>query len=189
MVEVTDDWFPKSLQNGSNLTSTVFAFVYPHNHTISPDILLFSAIDELNKVQPNTKFNIIQTPMEPKIITQEKLKHKWILAIIIIAILLVIIAICVVIWAWKNMQKMKKKAQMDTTTTTGGLYKQQEKTMQSSILSTPDAMMIADTFRQVMSTSDLDQSRNQVGKDLLNRQLMSEGTLLSQVERRTSSTK
>ncbi|KAI7871970.1 uncharacterized protein EV154DRAFT_529368 [Mucor mucedo] len=76
-----------------------------------------------------------------------------------------------------------------TTTTTGGLYQQQEKTMQSSILSTPDAMMIADTFRQVMSTSDLDQSRNQVGKDLLNRQLMSEGTLLSQVERRTSSTK
>lgn len=61
--------------------------------------------------------------------------------------------------------------------------------MHSSILSTPDALMIADTFRQVMSTSDIDKHRNQVGEDLLKRQLESEGTSVSEVERRTSSTK
>lgn len=66
---------------------------------------------------------------------------------------------------------------------------QQQQQQQSSILSTPDAMMIADTFRQVMSTSDLDKTRrNQVGEDLLRRELESEGTSVLQVERRTSST-
>lgn len=129
--------------------------------------------------------------MKPIIITQEKLKHEWILAIIIIACIVVIIAICVFIWAWKNMQKMKKAK--NSSATKNNPYQQQDNQsnnkMQSSILSTPDAMMIADTFRQVMSTSDLDKSRNQVGKDLLTRQLLSEGTSVSQVERRTSSTK
>lgn len=89
------------------------------------------------------------------------------------------------------MQKMKKAK--NSSATKNNPYQQQDNQsnnkMQSSILSTPDAMMIADTFRQVMSTSDLDKSRNQVGKDLLTRQLLSEGTSVSQVERRTSSTK
>jgi hypothetical protein len=51
----------------------------------------------------------------------------------------------------------------------------------SSILSTPDAMMIASTFRQAMTTPD--KTRDQIGQDILNRQLESEGTSVLQVER------
>lgn len=91
------------------------------------------------------------------------------------------------------MQKEKKKkakadAEASLQSTQNNNSKMNSK-MQSSILSTPDAMMIADTFRQIMSTSDIDKHRNQVGEDLLKRQLESEGTSVSEVERRTSSTK
>ncbi|KAG2213684.1 hypothetical protein INT46_006113 [Mucor plumbeus] len=84
------------------------------------------------------------------------------------------------------MQKQKKKAA--EAEAEASLQPTNDK-MRSSILSTPDAMLIADTFRQVMSSSDIDKHRNQVGEDLLKRQLESEGTSVSEVERRTSSTK
>lgn len=86
------------------------------------------------------------------------------------------------------MQKQKKKAAEAEAEAEASVQLTNNK-MRSSILSTPDAMMIADTFRQVMSTSDIDKHRNQVGEDLLKRQLESEGTSVSEVERRTSSTK
>ncbi|CAO3641234.1 unnamed protein product [Mucor hiemalis] len=128
----------------------------------------------------------IELPPTPLIVNREKLSHKWIIAIIVIACVIVIIAIVVSIWFWKNMQKTKIHSSSSHHSNLQQLQQQQ----QSSILSTPDAMMIADTFRQVMSTSDLDKSRrHQVGEDLLRRELESEGTSVLQVERRTSSTK
>lgn len=75
------------------------------------------------------------------------------------------------------MQKMKKTS------------RRVDHTMQSSILSTPDAIMIADTFRQVLSTSDINKSRIDVANHLLEKQLKSEGTSVLEVERRTSSRK
>lgn len=144
---------------------------------------MLSVSDQIDTYKHCTNY-LKESAAMPIIITKEKLQHKWILAIIIIACIIVIIAICVIVWAWKNMQKMKAK-----NTNPYQQDNHSNKKMQSSILSTPDAMMIADTFRQVMSTSDLDKSRNQVGKDLLTRQLESEGTSVSQVERRTSSIK
>lgn len=116
------------------------------------------------------------------VVNKEKLSHKWIIAIIVIACVVVIIATCISIWFYKNMQKIKTTPYLQNNNNSNPI-------MQSSILSTPDAMMIADTFRQAMSTSDLDKSRNQVGEDLLRRQLESEGTSVLEVERRTSSTK
>jgi hypothetical protein len=82
------------------------------------------------------------------------------------------------------MQKQKHQQQLETRQTSPN---QQQ---HSSILSTPDAMMIADTFRKVMNNqSNVNEKRLLVGEDLLKRQLQSdEGTSVSEVERRTSST-
>ena len=92
---------------------------------------------------------------------------------------LVIIATCVIVWLYKNMQKHKKQRERQ----------EQQQQKEKSILSAPDAMMIADKFRQVMSNSELlDQQHTQVGEDLLKRQLASEQDMsVSEVERRTSS--
>lgn len=88
------------------------------------------------------------------------------IALIVLGGVVVIIVICIIIWL-KNKKASSRR--------------------RSSILSTPDAMMIADTFRQVM-TNPTD-NRNQIGQDILNRQLISEGMSVSEIERRTSSTK
>lgn len=98
--------------------------------------------------------------------------HTWIIAVIVVACVVVIVAICAIIWFYKKMQKKQAAAG-------------------APILSKPDALVIADTFRQVMSTSEveLDKKRSQVGEDLLKRQLASEGTSVSEIERRTSSKK
>lgn len=135
----------------------------------------------------------IETPAKSIIIDKEHFPEKWKIALIIVAIVVVIIALCIIIWLYKNMQKEKKKAAKADADAEASPQRtpnnNMNSKMQSSILSTPDAMMIADTFRQVMSTSDIDKHRNQVGEDLLKRQLESEGTSVSEVERRTSSTK
>lgn len=92
----------------------------------------------------------------------------WLIVVIVIAtISIVILVICIIIWL-KN-----KKAQ--------------QQLRRNSILSTPDALMIADTFRQVMDTPD--KTKNQIGQDILNRRLTAEGTSVLEVERRTSSTR
>jgi hypothetical protein len=140
---------------------------------------------------PYVQFHIVQFPPPIK---EEKEKsaiiaHKWILAVIVIACVVVILAICASIWLYKDTQKKKQHVALL-------LEKEQEQPAQKihkgSILSTPDALMIADTFRQVMlssSTSDYSISKEQKSRELLKRQLQSEGTAVSEVERRTSSTK
>lgn len=170
----------------SNKTWTLYAFVLPHNTVLPPSIDV-SNKNELIAYEPYTQFYVVQLPPTPVIVNKEKLSHKWIIAIIVIACVIVIVALAVSIWFWKNMQKSKIHSSGSHHSNLQQLQHQQQ---QSSILSTPDAMMIADTFRQVMSTSDLDKTRrNQVGEDLLRRELESEGTSVLQVERRTASTK
>lgn len=108
----------------------------------------------------------------------------WLFVAIIVPCVLVIIAICGYIWLYKNMQKHKGNQQQETRQ----MYSPQPQT-HSSVLSTPDALMIAETFRQVMNNNqtDVNDKRLLVGEDLLRRQLQSEqGMSVSEVERRTS---
>ncbi|KAI9253122.1 hypothetical protein EDC94DRAFT_620312 [Helicostylum pulchrum] len=165
-VQVTDDWFPISLAAGAlNKTWQFNVSIVPHY------------LEELGDSFP-IQFSVVQSTPKPLLVmSREHLAHKWILLIIIIVSLLVMIAICIIVWLWKNMQKMKKTS------------RHVDHTMQSSILSTPDAIMIADTFRQVLSTSDINKSRTDVANHLLEKQLKSEGTSVLEVERRTSSRK
>ncbi|KAL9555317.1 hypothetical protein PS6_002929 [Mucor atramentarius] len=196
VVNVTDDWFPHTLPNGApNRTWTMYAFLLGHD-PLEP--LADPTSFKLNADTNNAAYvniQVVQIPPKSIIISKEHFPAKWKIALIIAAIVIVIIALCIIIWLYKNMQKEKKKkakakadAEASLQPTQNNNSKMNSK-MQSSILSTPDAMMIADTFRQIMSTSDIDKHRNQVGEDLLKRQLESEGTSVSEVERRTSSTK
>ncbi|KAG2231966.1 hypothetical protein INT48_001275, partial [Thamnidium elegans] len=166
-IQVTDDWFPISLATGA-LNKTWQFNVSIATHQLE---------EEFGDSFP-IQFNVIQsTPKPLLVISRDHLAHKWILLIVIIVSLLVMIAICIIIWLWRNMQKMKKTSKLV------------DHTMQSSILSTSDAIMIADTFRQVLSTSDINKSRTDIANHLLEKQLQSEGTSVLEVERRTSSRK
>ncbi|KAK4512562.1 inositol polyphosphate kinase kcs1 [Mucor velutinosus] len=193
-VNVTDDWFPHTLSNeATNRTWTMYAFLLGHD-SVQP--LADHASFKLNADANNAAYvsiQVVQIPPKSIVISKEHFPEKWKIALIILAIVVVIIALCIIIWLYKNMQKEKKKAAKAKADAEASLQRtpnnNMNSKMQSSILSTPDAMMIADTFRQVMSTFDIDKHRNQVGEDLLKRQLESEGTSVSEVERRTSSTK
>ncbi|KAL9540013.1 hypothetical protein MBANPS3_009923 [Mucor bainieri] len=192
-VNVTDDWFPHTLPTGSfNKTWIMYAFLLGHDPA---DPLADPTSFKLNADASSAAYvslQVVQIPPKSIIINKEHFPEKWKIALIIVAIVVVIIALCIIIWLYKNMQKEKKKAakaDAEASPQSTPSNNMNSKMQQSSILSTPDAMMIADTFRQVMSTSDIDKHRNQVGEDLLKRQLESEGTSVSEVERRTSSTK
>lgn len=114
----------------------------------------------------NTKVYIfIETPAKEQFVqeiitpTEEITRvHTWMIAVIVVACVVVIVAACAIIWFYKKMQKNNN----------------------SRILSQPDAKMIADTFRQVMSNKD------QVGEDLLKRQLAAEGTSVLHQNKLTS---
>jgi hypothetical protein len=51
----------------------------------------------------------------------------------------------------------------------------------SSILSLDDAKRLATSFRQVLSSSDIEKKRLQVGEDILKRSLEAEGTSVVEV--------
>lgn len=122
-------------------------------------------------------YSIIESPSEEIPLqsgsnnANRKRIHTWVIAVIatVCTIMVIVASVSAIIIYNKKMQKKKDAA----------------------ILSTPDAAMIADTFRQVMSssTTDLDRRRSEVGEDLLKRQLAKEGTSVSEIERRTSSKK
>ncbi|KAI8098229.1 uncharacterized protein B0P05DRAFT_3679 [Gilbertella persicaria] len=165
-VQVTDDWFPTPLPAGStNLTWVMYVFLLGHDAPMDPTSTHMDL--EANSF---VQLQVIQSPPIP--IIKEKFAHKWIIAIVIVASFLVIAATCIIVWLYKNMQKHKKQQQQDC-----------------SILSTPDAQMIAEKFRQVLSSSELsDQHRLEVGNDILKRQLaLDQDMSVSEVERRTSS--
>ncbi|KAL0137900.1 hypothetical protein V8B55DRAFT_1589751 [Mucor lusitanicus] len=193
-VNVTDDWFPHTLPNTApNRTWTMYAFLLGHD-PVEP--LSDPTSFKLNADASNTAYvsiQVVQTPPKFVVVSKEHFPERWKIALIVVAIVVVIIALCIIIWLYKNMQKEKKKAAKAKADAEASPQStpnnNMNSKMHSSILSTPDALMIADTFRQVMSTSDIDKHRNQVGEDLLKRQLESEGTSVSEVERRTSSTK
>jgi heme/copper-type cytochrome/quinol oxidase subunit 2 len=147
----------------------MYAFLLPHDTVLPSNLVL----DSLNGY---IQFNVVQSPPSPLSPPQSTnrdkiMEYRWILALIIIAGAIVIIATFIIIWLLRNMQKMKNKRRAAEE------QNQVKQVHYESILSTPDAKMIADTFRQVMSTSELevDKQRNQVGQDLLIRQLQSEG--------------
>ncbi|KAI8640778.1 hypothetical protein BD408DRAFT_229027 [Parasitella parasitica] len=196
-VKVTSDWFPTTLPNSaSNKTWNMHVILLEHNPLEQLSEPTTIALNINSNDTPHVEMKVVQLPPVPVIIHKKVFPSQWKLAVIIVAIAIVIIAVCIIVWLYKNMQKQKKKAAAAeaaaeaAAAAASGQLDQNNNKVQSSILSTPDAMMIADTFRQVMSnTSDIDKHRNQVGEDLLKRQLESEGTSVSEVERRTSSTK
>lgn len=59
-VQVTDDWFPNSLPNGSsNKTWTLYAFLLPHDAVLPPSMDL-SSTNELLTYEPFTQFNVMR---------------------------------------------------------------------------------------------------------------------------------
>lgn len=184
---MTDDWFPCS--NTINTTTwIIYAYLLPHNTILPPNLDLSAT--QINPQDPYVKFHIVQLPFSKPMIREEKIiAHRWILAIIIIACLLVILAFILVVVFYKNMQKAKKKQKQALE------HKIISPQQHESILSTNEAILIADTFRQVMmspspSQQEIAQEKKRMSQDLLYRQLQAEqGTSVLEVERRTSSTK
>ncbi|CEP16583.1 hypothetical protein [Parasitella parasitica] len=195
-VKVTSDWFPIPLPSGVfNRTWNMHVILLERNPLEQLSKPTTIALNINSNDTPNIEIQVVQLSPVPVVIHKESFPSQWKLAVIIVAVVIVIIAVCIIVWLYKNMQKQKKKAAEAKAEAAAAPAANEQldpnnNKVQSSILSTPDAMMIADTFRQVMSnTSDIDKQRNQVGEDLLKRQLESEGTSVSEVERRTSSTK
>lgn len=106
--------------------------------------------------------NLESTP-QPVTIDYKPLEP-WVVALIVVSCVLAVSAMGIAVW-WRK-RRMEKKA----------------------VLSRPDAMLIADKFREVMSTSDLAQRNKKNAQDLLQRQLQAEeGTSIIEI-RQSSST-
>ncbi|KAI8372418.1 hypothetical protein BD560DRAFT_394888 [Blakeslea trispora] len=173
-VQVTDDWFPTPLPSGSsNLTWTVYVFLLGRDRKLDP------TSNDINlTTTAYVELQVVQSSPIPIVIDRDIFSHQWIIVIVMVSSFLAIAATCIIVWLYKNMQKHKKQQE-----------RQEQQQKEKIILSAPDAMMIANKFRQVMSNSELlNQQHIQVGEDLLKRQLASEHNMsVSEVERRTSS--
>ncbi|KAG1175183.1 hypothetical protein G6F70_004306 [Rhizopus microsporus] len=124
-----------------------------------------SSIDPTNISVDQTfvEFKVVQSTPQPVTIDYKPLEP-WVVALIVVSCVLAVSAMGIAVWWWKR--RMEKKA----------------------VLSRPDAMLIADKFREVMSTSDLAQRNKKNAQDLLQRQLQAEeGTSIIEI-RQSSST-
>ncbi|KAG1139118.1 hypothetical protein G6F37_004321 [Rhizopus arrhizus] len=105
----------------------------------------------VNQSQHFVAFNVVQSPPVPIVI--DKTPQQWIIALIVIASVSVILIVGAMAWYWTR-KKMQKKSR----------------------LSKPDAMLIAEKFREVMSTSDMAAAKRneKIAQDVLQKQLQSE---------------
>lgn len=83
----------------------------------------------------------------------DKTPQQWIIALVVIASVSVVLMVGAMAWYWTR-KKMQKKSR----------------------LSKPDAMLIAEKFREVMSASDMAAAKRneKIAQDVLQKQLQSE---------------
>jgi cytoskeletal protein RodZ len=101
------------------------------------------------------------------------------IAVIVVGVLGVIVAVACLIWVWRHKKRPSSSSDLDEKS--AGSPHMQHHHASSSILSLDDAKRLATSFRQVLSSSDIEKKRLQVGEDILKRSLEAEGTSVVEV--------
>ncbi|CAO3702806.1 unnamed protein product [Rhizopus stolonifer] len=105
-----------------------------------------------------TAFHVIQSPVPP-VIVDITTSRPWIIALIVIASILILLTLITLLYFWRK------------------------RTRERRLLSQPDAILIAQRFREAMHTSEVADRNQERAQDLLQRELEAErGTLITDIK-------